>query len=1563
MSTPLKLNITEIAEYIRYQSCERRFKLRFNHYKAAEKNFPHSPLIFKTSLDPVLKEEGRRREDGWEKSLQKDGFMNLNPNSKPGEETKWDDFVKKIQNCSPEQKAYGREISVEGNLEDFNISGRIDFVILRWGENNEPKLRLVECKASRKDRTYHQFQVALYRMLVRKLIEENSITISGINLKHENIECVVVRIDENTNKSQEIIQSQALNLDTIEADISRLIASDGALKRIIDTDLADLDYQLDQKCSDCILSVHCLAESARERRLELLGIDSSTVTALHKVDVKTIDDLADLDLIGTQAKSIQKDISFTENLEILKVKAETRRSTLPREHLAPGTYEVTELKYSGKVYSAQSQLPEHLINGERLIRVYLSVEYDYVENRIGALAAHVTKSEGKLDPKFIQNEHKKWQEDPNIKEYIEDGHDENNKAIYKEKELEGKEVIKFKTSAWTGDYKEDNGSEKELIQGFFLELVDTIAEVASTEKAPVHFYVWSRQEMSQLVAGCSRVSSQLLSHLRELLGCRESLEQLIYSCLYDEVDRRYALGWTGRDLAVVTSLKWFGRRYHWRREINGKQVDLDRAFSQDVFDFKTQLWIDTTNNEWATKSQSKNKNVLKHLFEVRLRYFNSLSAAYWRAFWRKLPDPNAPTLTPELKTSIEGYNQAQKPNYLKEYFRARTHAIRWIEEGIRFKNSEITKESLTIADLPDFSLGVDDAAQAGIDFLRLDQHVKVTDWIASHLVPPIYRISLGRTIPVKNVVSQGNKLTAKINLDKYSITSEILQANCTIDVGSFVRLSPTSDNPHKGQTINQLLSGGSTCVVEAIDWDSGEIELAVKQTSRPDRYQLRGRFFKSGDYYDDATIDESPSDFVAGRVDQTLQNSQGNHICQWLAPQNPQIPPQTTLPERDLEQYSYLLQTLRLHNSKKLDDKQIAAVIDGLKTRIQLLQGPPGTGKTETTAIATFFRILARRSAGDIVIITVPTHKALDELLLRLDSLLPILNEHTANSGLTTPTIQLSKVHSLDPQPTGGNIEDFSAKSCVEKVSQMRSKTLLVIGGTTSAILKMVDKLNSSKKTFKKDYPQGFKTTILIVDEASMMVFPHFLALATLVRNDGEIMLAGDHRQLAPIVAHDWENEDRPPVVLYQPYVSAYQAIQNLKENSDINVTDESLLRSALDFTHRLPPVIRELIARLYRKDDIELKGREKTQGIIEEKEVIGTWQKLLQGNGGIYLVLHSERQSRHSNTVEVEIIKQILDAGGEITDGSIAIVTPHRAQRTLLKTKLADYYGKAVDVIDTVEKLQGGERPNVIFSAIASAPSAISKNVEFILNLNRSNVAFSRVQERLIVVCAQTLLDYIPAEFEHYEETMLWKALRSQCSEFIFTENINGHKINVFTPPKNQVSAQVDSASGNINGETTIFTSAKNPVSVPIAVSELVSSACAVGFSASGFVPLVREVFSLLSPECSVWLLHCGREVDNYFRERFPSACRSKKPKLFVNKLRRASGLLISFPGSYSSDSPSWQSLELAIKSGVRVLVFLDDVEAPPGWDLSPLGDGWFQYLSPQLSIFDQKFSDNISH
>jgi superfamily I DNA and/or RNA helicase len=109
---------------------------------------------------------------------------------------------------------------------------------------------------------------------------------------------------------------------------------------------------------------------------------------------------------------------------------------------------------------------------------------------------------------------------------------------------------------------------------------------------------------------------------------------------------------------------------------------------------------------------------------------------------------------------------------------------------------------------------------------------------------------------------------------------------------------------------------------------------------------------------------------------------------------------------------------------------------------------------------------------------------------------------------------------------------------------------------------------------------------------------------------------------------------------------------------------------------------------------------------------------------------------------------------------------------------------GLDVDLVDTVERLQGGEKPAIIVSGTESDPHSIGAAASFILNLNRANVAFSRTQERLIVVCADTLLDHIPPELEDYESAMLWKSLRNLCSRVVLRTNIAGYAVRVLAPP-----------------------------------------------------------------------------------------------------------------------------------------------------------------------------------
>jgi hypothetical protein len=1374
------LRVTEIGEYIRHHSCERRFRLEIDHRKLARK-LPFSERLFNV-LDPVLQEAGRERETEWETSLASAGYRTLGETESPTTEaaesvseapptpgTAWETFAAAAQALSSDEGGYGREVRVRARLGAFELEGRIDFVLVLWRDGN-PRLRLVECKASRRDRTYQRVQVAVYRLLVRALLEAQPLTIGGYAIDPADIECVVARIDETTNESQQILALEPLDLAMEEADVVRLLADDGALLRIARSDLDDLAFELNQKCDGCVFNVHCFAESGRQRRLELLSIPSSSARTLRAAGIATIDDLATLDLDSDAARRVREDIGFPDNLAHLKVRAAARRTTLLGGDADPDTYEVTALKNTG-----DGQLPLHEIDGHRLVRVYLAVDYDYAENRIGALSAHVTTSDGQFHTTFVQDATGRWAPDPAPRERIRTGTDANNRPVFSERAVRGNDIAEFVTSEWTGKYDLDTGTEKQLIQSFFRKLVDAIAEAAGQDQAPIHFYVWSRAEMARLVEACSRVSSKLLSHLRELLGCRESLEQLLYSCLQDEVDHRYALGWTGRGLSVVSSLRWFGRTFHWRRNVAGRLVDLDHAFTQDLFDFKTELDL-RADGTWAAKPAEA---ATHHKFEIRSRFFDTLTAPYWRAYWGTLPNPDAAGLNPKVANSIRRYNEAAKPRHLDAYLTERTHALRWIEESVQFKNAEITKPLVTIAALPAFDLGVEDAAHASIDFLRLDQHVKVTDWIAAHLLPPVHRVPRGRTIPVSDVVSHGNnRLSATITLDGYDMDMAALRARATIAEGAFVRLTPCADDPQRGQTFKQLTRGGKTCKVTSIDWDTGQVTLDALWTPSPTQYLLLSAGEQEErDVFLHATIDESVSDFVADKVETRLRGTLGASKFQWFDPETPTVPAIAPLPTGERDRCEAMLKSLALPGGKLADD-QVAAILDGLETRVHLLQGPPGTGKTTTTAVAILTRIIARRSVGDVVLAAAHTHQAVDTLLRRLDAVADAVAQHATARGFTVPPVRLVKVNSSGiDEPIGGNILDIVSKPSIQVVNRERKDAVLVIGGTTSAVLKLAAALGEGKPF--KDQPERFQSPVLIVDEASMMVFPHFLALATLVTEDGEILLAGDHRQLAPIVAHDWEREDRPPAVLYQPFVSAYQAVQNISEK--MNVVPAAVRRSALSFTFRLPPLIRELIARLYRLDDIALDGLER--GVAAPPTTQGSWEQVWQGDTGLFLVLHSERQSRQSNETEAAIIEGLLTAAPTLPKASTAVMTPHRAQRSLLKTRLAGY-AAPVDVIDTVERLQGGERKNVIVSATASDPSSIAASVEFILDLNRSNVAFSRAQDRLIVVCSDSLLDHIPAETEHYESAMLWKALRTLCSVQVGSGTVHGHYVRILTPP-----------------------------------------------------------------------------------------------------------------------------------------------------------------------------------
>jgi hypothetical protein len=533
-----------------------------------------------------------------------------------------------------------------------------------------------------------------------------------------------------------------------------------------------------------------------------------------------------------------------------------------------------------------------------------------------------------------------------------------------------------------------------------------------------------------------------------------------------------------------------------------------------------------------------------------------------------------------------------------------------------------------------------------------------------------------------------------------------------------------------------------------------------------------------------------------------------------------------------------------------LNESQAKALDNLLSSRIFLLQGPPGTGKTQTTAVAILmYALCVLDEKGGCIAVASHTNTAIENLYDRVVKMFSKLSEAKQDQKWRE---SLNKIRLCYIKYCLGEKEIKDKQTGDEKCSQEcrgckcgnDQNVKLILFGTTSDILKLfqeeTEKINEKirKKEqcilYNKEFLKPFD--VLVVDEASMMVFPHFVALASLIdyKKEWRIMLAGDHRQLSPIVHREWEEEDRPGVQRFLPYMSVFEWFLQRKEEAKLNDTqikDTQIKVERLSHSHRLPLVLRRLIQPLYDRDKILLTGKsansEKDASKSTFKSIHSIYSYIANTPDALYLLVHDEQESTKSNPLEAEIVKEIVEellhkeitdkllvhkeivekllvrdeqestksnpleaeiakkivkeiveklpkdsqdnSRKSITPKDIAVVTPFRRHRALLKETLKDFVSEGL-VVDTVERLQGGERKVIIYSAAVSSPSALMDLQEFILDVTRTNVAFSRAQEKLIVVVSQSVLDYVPVEEEQYEDAVLWKSLRRICSRKLLT-------------------------------------------------------------------------------------------------------------------------------------------------------------------------------------------------
>jgi hypothetical protein len=385
-----------------------------------------------------------------------------------------------------------------------------------------------------------------------------------------------------------------------------------------------------------------------------------------------------------------------------------------------------------------------------------------------------------------------------------------------------------------------------------------------------------------------------------------------------------------------------------------------------------------------------------------------------------------------------------------------------------------------------------------------------------------------------------------------------------------------------------------------------------------------------------------------------------------------------------------------------------------------------------------------------------------------------------------------------------------------------QSHTLIFATPTSS--WGMLKKINTTSSPDPAEIASFDLWDLVVADEASMLTLPKLILSGAGMERSGQLLLGGDHRQLPPVNKHEWEDTHRKSIVEAAPHLSALNYFRLLGgdldtdhesdagsadadsmaeqesgdnktedapgevgEDTDVLDADQRERLAAdidpdrnpiplvqLDTTFRFGTETADFLGDVvYDKDGIDYSANGHED--IPQLDTAQTepLQAAYASNPITVITYNSDQTYQQVNPVEAVICNSLLLR--HTHEATAGVVTPHNAHRSRIRSNVSTIEKKMdnppVDLdngtqVETVNRFQGGQNDIMIVSATASNPQFIRSESDFLLELNRANVAFSRHQYKLIVVMAESLLSHIPKEPDTYDESLLWKTLAYKVGE-----------------------------------------------------------------------------------------------------------------------------------------------------------------------------------------------------
>lgn len=653
----------------------------------------------------------------------------------------------------------------------------------------------------------------------------------------------------------------------------------------------------------------------------------------------------------------------------------------------------------------------------------------------------------------------------------------------------------------------------------------------------------------------------------------------------------------------------------------------------------------------------------------------------------------------------------------------------------------------------------------------------------------------------------------RIDSDGSGVSVEEALALTTLKEGNWVtlqprwdvdsRLPPEEQKPYT-PTPKQLLYG-MRMVLETIDVAFNRerqvtgawLELASVQGSGasndPPGFLFRGhdKVWVEGDAY---TVDPDPNNnhgFTIAKVVQGLRAGQRNVLFERVEKGGGG---QVTWPEAAAAGQARFMAGLQaIHHAgagRAFEPSKVEFIGDHGDAPLLLVQGPPGTGKSFTTAFAILARMQGALAAGRPyrVLIGAKTHAATDVLLQNvvqaLGSLVAVrvAEPEIFASYFDTRLLDASLVRLQGREDPPDGVTKLMAGAKRPKKDQAKAWDI-VAGERLAIVAATPGGVYAADKESKAVHFANEIFELLVLDEASQLSLPESIVAALPLKQDGQIIIVGDHRQMAPIVKHDWENETRRTFQDFAVYRSLFDTVL---------ACHPTMIQFERSF--RLDGDMAEFLRRsVYAQDGIryhsERTGRLDFTG-HEDDFIVA----VLDPEYPLVVIVHEEAESQLRNDFERDLTLPLLGAlhaaGFQVQDG-FGMVVPHRAQRAAMQQALRELLPPGEDqediaaAVDTVERFQGGERHAIIVSATESDPAYLLAAGKFLYDPRRLTVAISRARDKMVLVASRSVFDLFSPDEETFTHAQLWKdLLHRTCTVPLWSGQIRGKGVEVWGNP-----------------------------------------------------------------------------------------------------------------------------------------------------------------------------------